>query len=228
MSGLIEARVQKLMVAEKPDEIASATTSNAARFKATSVDDEQVRSLTQQLFFRSEAPHYRHVGFVAADPENDMARLCLSVARVVVAERHHDVGMIDASPKSGPVEIQIGKQQRLEEGPWEFEARLWFVPRKAWLEDENGEVVSSSSLMRLRELTTQFDFSVWCCGPMSWLAARIGQACDGLVLVLTANRTRRLVAEQMKAQLRVARVPLLGTVLAERRFPVPTALYRKL
>ena len=49
-----------------------------------------------------------------------------------------------------------------------------------------------------------------------------------LVLVLTANKTRRLVAAQIKDQLSKAQVPLLGTVLAERRFPVPKGLYRSL
>jgi len=48
------------------------------------------------------------------------------------------------------------------------------------------------------------------------------------VLVLTANKTRRLVAAQIKDQLSKAQVPLLGTVLAERRFPVPQGLYRSL
>ena len=48
------------------------------------------------------------------------------------------------------------------------------------------------------------------------------------MLVLTANKTRRLVAAQMKDLLRMAQVPLLGTVLAERRLPVPEGLYRKL
>ena len=58
--------------------------------------------------------------------------------------------------------------------------------------------------------------------------ASIGQTCDGLVLVLSANKTRRLVAAQIKDQLSKAQVPLLGTVLAERRFPVPRGLYRSL
>jgi Mrp family chromosome partitioning ATPase len=37
-----------------------------------------------------------------------------------------------------------------------------------------------------------------------------------------------MVASQLKDQLRKAQVPLLGTVLAERRFPVPQGLYRNL
>ena len=83
-------------------------------------------------------------------------------------------------------------------------------------------------MSRLRELTAEFDFSILSCAPVSWLTATIGQTCDGLVLVLTANRTRRLVALQIKDQLRQAQVPLLGTVLADRRFPVPQGLYRSL
>ncbi len=72
---------------------------------------------------------------------------------------------------------------------------------------------------------------VWLCytGPaVSWLTAKLGQTCNGVVMMLTANKTRRLVAAQMQEQLRMAGVPLLGTVLADRRFPVPPGLYRNL
>jgi Mrp family chromosome partitioning ATPase len=74
----------------------------------------------------------------------------------------------------------------------------------------------------------EFDFAILCCPSILWLTTRIGRGCDGLVLVLTADKTRRLVAARMKDLLREAQIPLLGTVLTERRFPVPEALYRKL
>jgi Mrp family chromosome partitioning ATPase len=102
------------------------------------------------------------------------------------------------------------------------------VPRQSWLPQACGKRITDQNLARLRELTTEFDFSILWCAPVSWLTASIGQACDGLVLVLTANKTRRLVAAQIKDQLSKAQVPLLGTVLAERRFPVPQGLYRSL
>jgi Mrp family chromosome partitioning ATPase len=76
--------------------------------------------------------------------------------------------------------------------------------------------------------TTEFDFSVLCLDPISWLTPRISKACDGLVLVLTASKTRRLVAAEIQEQLRRAQVPLLGSVLADGRFPVPDGLYRNL
>ena len=102
------------------------------------------------------------------------------------------------------------------------------VPRQSWLSDEGGQRITEQNLARLRELTTEFDFSILWCAPVSWLTLSIGQVCDGVVLVLTANKTRRLVAAQIKDQLNQAQVPLLGTVLAERRFPVPQGLYRSL
>lgn len=83
-------------------------------------------------------------------------------------------------------------------------------------------------MQNLRELTTEFDFSIVHCPAISWLSARIGQACDGLVLVLTAGQTRQLVAAQVKQQLGRAQVNVLGVVLAERQFPVPERLYRSL
>jgi Mrp family chromosome partitioning ATPase len=101
------------------------------------------------------------------------------------------------------------------------------VPRHSWLSDLSRKP-TEQNLSRLRELTAEFDFSILWCASASPLTACIGRACDGLVLVLAANKTRRLVAAQIKEQLRRAHVPLLGTVLAERRFPVPEGLYRNL
>jgi hypothetical protein len=102
------------------------------------------------------------------------------------------------------------------------------VPRQSWLPDADEHRITDQNVSRLRDITTEFEFSILWCAPVSWLTASIGRACDGLVLVLTANRTRRLVAAQIKGQLTKAQVPLLGTVLAERRFPVPQGLYRSL
>jgi hypothetical protein len=112
--------------------------------------------------------------------------------------------------------------------PWAIAPRLWLAPRESWCPPNSQKPGTERNLERLRELTTEFDFSIVHCPVASWFTARIGHSCDGLVLVLTANRTRRLVAAQVADQLRKADIPLLGTVLAERRFPVPPGLYRSL
>lgn len=193
------------------------------------VCDEQIRALVQQLFFRHESGPVRHVGFAPVEGSAATATLCLEVAKALAAEERYDVGVIDAHSDSVTLQthLQIPSAQRAEP-TWPIAPRLWMVPRQSWLSDARGQRITDRNLSRLRELTTEFDFSILWCAPVSWLTASIGQACDGLVLVLTANKTRRLVAAQIKDQLSKAQVPLLGTVLAERRFPVPQGLYRSL
>lgn len=194
-----------------------------------SVQDEQIQALVQQLFFRHESAVVRHVGFAPVEASTATAALCLEVARALAEEDKYDVGLIDAH--SDPILLQTQLQippPNLPLTTWPIEPRLWMVPRQSWLADARGRRVTDQNLWRLRELTAQFDFSILWCAPVSWLTASIGQTCDGVVLVLAANKTRRLVAAQIKDQLRRAKVPLLGTVLAERRFPVPQGLYQNL
>jgi len=52
--------------------------------------------------------------------------------------------------------------------------------------------------------------------------------CDGLVLVVSALHTRRAAALQIKRTMEEVGVRLMGTVLADREFPIPQRLYRSL
>jgi hypothetical protein len=196
---------------------------------ANSVHDEQIHGLVQQVFFTHDSALVRHVGFVTVDDSTESAALCLDVAKALAAENAHDVGLIDARPDAASLQarLQIPSPKRVE-GNWQIAPRLWMVPRESWLPKPSGKRVTDQNLTRLRELTTEFDYSILCCAPVSWLTASIGQTCDGLVLVLAANKTRCLVAAQTKKKLAKAQVALLGTVLVERRFPVPQGLYRSL
>lgn len=197
--------------------------------RGTSLRDEQIQALVTQLFVRPEVGAVRYVGFAACEPSTETAGLCLEVARALAEEGRFDVGLVDASPGAVPLQSQLEVAPTpLPETNWPIGPRLWLVPRQKWLPSGEGQRIPEPSFSRLRELTLEFDFAILCCPSVSWLATRIGRVCDGLVLVLTANKTRRLVAAQMKDLIRKAQVPLLGTVLLERRFPVPEALYRKL
>jgi hypothetical protein len=190
--------------------------------------NEQIRCLVQQLFFRHEAGPVRNVGFSPIEVAAKTGSLCLDAARALVDEGKYEVGLIDAGLGALPLheELRIPAPAGAS-ATWAISPRLWLVPRESWC-PKDYQALTNVHLERLRELAAEFDFCIVQCPPISWLAARIGQNCDGMVLVLTANRTRRLVAAQIKDQLSKAQVPLLGTVLAERRFPVPNSLYRSL
>jgi hypothetical protein len=201
----------------------------AERSPATSIRDEQIHSLVQQLFFQPDAEQVRNVGFTPVEASSQTAALCLDVAKALVGEGKFDVGLIDAG--SGTARLQQQLQiptPALTEVVWPISSRLWLVPHESWWPEAARQLITDQNLERLRELMTEFDYCIVYCAPVSWLIARIGQNCDGLVLVLTANKTRRLVAAQVKDHLYKTKVPLLGTILEERRFPVPQGLYRSL
>lgn len=196
--------------------------------RSHSVYEEQIHALVQQLFLRQTPNLVRHVGFAAVDPQTETAQLCLDVATALAESTPHDVGLIDARLQSEALHTRL----KLTPGgradaSWLIGPRLWLAPRKKWL-DENSQRIWDPSLSRLRATTLEFDFSVLCFDPLSWLTARLSQTGHGVVMVLTANKTRRMVAAKMYEQLRQARIPVLGTVLADRSFPVPTGLYRNL
>jgi Mrp family chromosome partitioning ATPase len=216
------------MMAEREEERPTAIQETASAPRVASIYDEQIQTLVQQLFFRQAPALVHHVGFAAIESQTETAHLCLAVATALADTGPHDVGLIDARLQSTPLhtQLQIPAGHRAD-ASWPIAPRLWLAPRRTWL-DENSHRIWDISLARLRAVTIEFDYSIVCLDPFSWLTTRLGQTCDGLVMVLTANKTRRPVAAQMQEELRRARIPLLGTVLAERSFPVPPGLYRHL
>lgn len=98
------------------------------------------------------------------------------------------------------------------------------------LESSSGAPTPTALYLRLCELRGEFDYSI-VQGPAAGLsseAAVLGQLTDGIVLVLTAHKTRRAAAKKIKEMLANARTRVLGTVLVDRTFPIPNALYRRL
>ena len=187
---------------------------------------EQILELVQQLFFQPESP-VRHVGVTSIDAATEIWPLCSDVAMTLAESCKREIGLVDARVQANPAgaeferEVQPGKALRLR-------PNLQLVGPDQWLGGGYGSNLADSSLARLHAAVVNFDQTVVCLDPLSWTRARIGTICDGLVLVVTANKTRRLVAAQAAAQLKRAGVRLLGVVLAERRFPVPEGLYRNL
>jgi len=47
-------------------------------------------------------------------------------------------------------------------------------------------------------------------------------------LLIEANKTRRAAVRQLKQYLDATNVRLLGTVLTERTFPIPEAIYKRI
>jgi len=91
-----------------------------------------------------------------------------------------------------------------------------------------GFLNSRSMKSRMHDLRSEFAYVLIDAPPMNSYAdgATLGQATDGIVLILEANSTRRESALKIMEQLRAAGVAVLGAVLNKRTFPIPKTLYQ--
>jgi hypothetical protein len=112
------------------------------------------------------------------------------------------------------------------------------IAQELWLADvrlsgltKDGVLVTSQQLStRFADLRHAFEF-ILIDAPAASIrsdAAVLGQVADGVVLVIEANKTRKAVALSTKRAFEAMNVRLLGTVLRNRTFPIPEALYRVL
>ena len=107
---------------------------------------------------------------------------------------------------------------------------LWLLTCGSSRADINALFIAERLRPRLQELRAEFDY-VLVDAPASGLyndAMVLGQVADGMVLVIGAHSTRRDAAENVKDDLVQANVQILGTVLNNRTFPIPKALYSRL
>jgi len=82
----------------------------------------------------------------------------------------------------------------------------------------------------LSELQEQFDYVLIDTPHLVVGSNRLNAAilADGAVLVLKAGHTRRPVARLAIAELEAAGVKILGTVLNQRDYPIPEAIYKRI
>lgn len=202
---------------------------------------EQIRGLVRQIFFSSVAQPVRQVLFTGAEERTDVGQLCRQVGEslareikgsVAVLSRvgdEEEIGQKEIQPEpTRPARAEPGNQP-LRDGARRVRSNLWLVMggRNAQLPEDG---YARAAYSRLCELRTEFDYSIVEGPPagVSSEAAALGQLTDGIVLVLTANKTRRAVAKRIKETLEAGNTRLLGIVLDERTFPIPSALYRRL
>jgi hypothetical protein len=193
---------------------------------------EQIRGLVRRVFFASAAPAVRQVVFCAAGPDTDVAHICEQVGRGLALETSADIAILGREAKA----VEMGAAPRCARNgtikSWSAQAstNLWRVPEfgvRAYGE-ESG--TGRYWLSCLAELRREFEYTV-IHGPVAGIsseAALIGQLVDGMILVLGAHSTRKATARKIKETLQTAHSRLLGTVLSDRRFPVPEGIYRRL
>jgi hypothetical protein len=202
--------------------------------------EEQIHGLVQQVFLTGRNKRVRQVVFSAVDQQTDVSSLCLSLGEALSRQDSGTTCVVEALPYPSAADAPEDNgaapsngQKRfgvLRDAAQQLSHRLWFMPRHVLRDGNDGKFSALWLRGRLAELRLEFDYTVLQ-GPPAGVhseTALLGSLCDGIVLVLRANSTRRVAAQRAKEVLHAANARVLGAVLSERTFPIPEAIYKRL
>jgi hypothetical protein len=231
-SGLIGSRVQETAL---PQVGVFCRTSN---WNPEDFAREQVRGLVRRVFLAGGTRPIKRVVFSAAEPHIDVASICDQVGRALALETSGHIAVVGREPWTGDM-VRAHSREResaaikfspIKSWSTQSAANLWSVPGLGLGEWGEESGTGRYWLSCLAELEKEFEYAV-IHGPAAGISSEaglLGQLADGIILVVGAQTTRRATARKIKETLEAAQSRILGTVLSERRFPVPEQIYRRL
>jgi hypothetical protein len=196
---------------------------------------EQVRDLVRQIFIAGWPRKARQVVFCAAD-ELPIENFCLDVATTLSEQASANVCVARGCTEPNYGGNNSNGNSPPEKPGWlrsssrQISNNLWQVPADLLFEAGGKSTTAAQTQTRLVALRREFDYAV-IEAPSAVhhpQAAHLGSLCDGVVLVLWADHTRRAAARRARERLVAANAYLFGTVLCGRTFPIPEGLYRRL
>jgi hypothetical protein len=197
----------------------------------------QIRGLVQQVFSPNAAQPVRQVVFSAIEPDTDVAGICRHVGESLAIDTLASIAIVTAEPSRvtsggilGPEVAAFGadsRQTALRQEAVRLRSNLWMLAGRERCDDCPGSVLLHRYLAEIRG---EFEYSIVEGTPAGTTseAVSLAQLADGMVLVLSARRTRRASALRIKQMLQESHVRILGTVLGDREFPIPDRIYRRL
>jgi hypothetical protein len=198
---------------------------------------EQIQGLVRQVFLSNVGGPVRQVIFSALEPETDVKHICRQVGEALALETTGRIAVVGEYPQvlreaetSAPEMKERSATDGsppLRQGAIRVGSNLWLVPAKGTERDRGATAWLHSYLDEMRR---EFEYSIVEGPPMgeSNEAMAMAQFVDGIILVLSARRTRRIAARKMKEMLEGAHARILGSVLSDRVFPIPQGIYRRL
>lgn len=205
--------------------------------------DEALRLVQQIFLLRSQDPP-RVVVFAGIEHGNGCTGISAVVAETLARTCRKPVCLVEANLRTPSLPELFGTTNHhgltdalRQEGPIRSFAKplaqqemLWLLSAGALAADSANLLTTERLKTRLAELRAEFEYVILDAAPLTRYADAIsmGQMCDGLVLVLEADATRKKAALMAAASLRSSRVRLLGAVLNKRTFPIPDRIYSRL
>lgn len=225
-------RAEVAQVAPAPEAVTSAP---AFDLDLESFADEQIRSLVRTVFLSGPKP-CRQVVFSAVDRHTDIAILCQRVSAALSLDTIRSSCWVETENKtnsSAQDKLHLISDQnrfgRLRDSSFQLSNNLWNMPAHIFRGDQKTGISTPWLHARLAELRLEFEYLIIQAPAATATneAALLARFCQGMVLVIEANSTRRSSAIKVKQMLASSHVRLLGTVLSERVFPIPHAIYKR-
>jgi Mrp family chromosome partitioning ATPase len=203
---------------------------------------EQINALVQQVFLAPGGDAPRAVVLVSTEAGTGCTWVTAHVAELLASRVAGAVCVIDANLRDPALHTQFGVDNSvglsdalLQLEPIRTFARPLSLPNffmiSAGSSDASAQSLITSDRMRLRitELRSEFDFILFdtCSLSVANDAIGLGSFCDGVLMVLKANASRKESARQAIQDLQGGNAKVLGAVLNQRNFPIPENIYKK-
>jgi Mrp family chromosome partitioning ATPase len=205
--------------------------------------NDEVSSLIQRVFRLHTQDSPRMVVFAGIDHGDGCSWISASVADSLARTALRPVCLVEANFRTPTLPNLFGTTNHygltdslLAEDPISSyvkpvgAGKLWLLSSGGLAWDSANTFSSERVKARMAELRTEFEFVIIDAPPLSRYAdaVAIGQLTDGLVVVLKAGSTRREAAQAAVSNLRLSKVPILGSVLNKRTYPIPESIYKRL
>jgi Mrp family chromosome partitioning ATPase len=206
-------------------------------------EEVQLTNLVQRVFLSAGTEAPRIVGFAAVEAGAGCSWVCARVSKILAAHAAGSVCVVDANLRTPGLQAQLGvtdcrgvSDALLRTEPLANYARPLFG-RKLWIVSSgyrssglDGSAISEPMRSQIAGLRNHFEYVLLDMPPLNKYADAIalGGICDGVILVLRANSSRRNTAIKAVADLKAANVNVLGVTLNQRTFSVPDSIYRRL
>jgi hypothetical protein len=193
-----------------------------AVFSAERFAGDQIRGLVRQVFTSGLTPPVHQIVLSAIEAEIDIDEICRKVGETLAAETDKEVVVVTSGPHPD-CNLELESMEPVRRAATQVNKNLWSVQ----LSNDRRHIPTRSLQSYMAKIRREFEYSILAAsGGEPHEALAMGQASDGVILVLSAMRTRRAGAIRFRDAL--AQLRLLGTVLTDREFPIPAAIYRRL
>lgn len=204
---------------------------------------EEAAKLVSRVFLQDPAKRPCMVTFTTIEGGGGAGRICAAIACLLAEAVPGEICVLNANFEGSSYSSSVWAQERkglrevLQQDLPIRQYALQLEPKNLWLfpggphdRDLDQVLHSEKSRARLLEFRSEFQHVLISAPAVTHNPAvtTLGQLSDGLVLVIEAHSTRREVARKVKEGLDLANVKLLGAVLNNRRFPIPSVLYNRL